>query len=171
MRHSCTKKNVYETLSMAKQILIMEHSCRWTWIPGSTKRAMLEITGKSVSNRNTGRPRFPSTLYLRIRSLPCVKLVKKAKLLVKRCLFICKFSIRGPKYQDISTVNDEAHMYYAIFCLVMKYKKLFLLYKFNNLCKILFSYQVIQDRHVREWSMATVVTENKKGPEHSTLKK
>ncbi len=39
-----------------------------------------------------------------------VKLVKKAKLLVKMCLFICEFSIRGPKYQDISTAKNKVHL-------------------------------------------------------------
>jgi len=28
------------------------------------------------------------------------------------CLFICEFSIRGPKYWDISTANNEAYLYF-----------------------------------------------------------
>ncbi len=49
--------------------------------------------------------------YLHIRLFTLVKLVKKAKFLVKMCLFFCEFSIRGPKYQDVSTPKNKAHLY------------------------------------------------------------
>jgi hypothetical protein len=46
---------------------------------------------------NTGEPRYPRSFYPRIRLFTFETLVKKAKFLVKMCLFICEFSIRGPK--------------------------------------------------------------------------
>ncbi len=30
------------------------------------------------------------------------------------CTFICEFVIRGPKYQDLSTANDEAHLIFKL---------------------------------------------------------
>ncbi len=66
-----------------------------------------------LQSSDTGGPRYPRTYYLRIR-LSCVKLDKKVKFLVKTCLFICEFSTRGPKYQEVSTKNNEAHLYGAI---------------------------------------------------------
>jgi hypothetical protein len=46
---------------------------------------------------STGEPRYPWSFYLRIRLFTFEILLKRAKFLVKMCLFICEFSIRGPK--------------------------------------------------------------------------
>ncbi len=39
------------------------------------------------------------------------KLVQKAEFPIIMCLFVCKFSIRGLIFQDVSTTNKEAHLY------------------------------------------------------------
>ncbi len=55
----------------------------------------------------TGRPRYPWSFYPRICLFTNVNLVQKAKFLAKMCLFICEFSICGPKLWDVSTANNE----------------------------------------------------------------
>jgi hypothetical protein len=64
----------------------------------------------SLSLSYTGGPRYPPSFYLPIRLFTFKTLVKKSKFLVKMCLFICKFSIRGPKKRDVSTANNEVHL-------------------------------------------------------------
>jgi hypothetical protein len=46
---------------------------------------------------HTGEPRFPWSFYLRIRLFTFEIWIKRTKFLVELCLFICEFSIRGPK--------------------------------------------------------------------------
>jgi hypothetical protein len=46
---------------------------------------------------NTGGPRYSPFYYLRIRLFTYEILARNAKFLVKMCLFICEFSICGPK--------------------------------------------------------------------------
>ncbi len=50
---------------------------------------------------------------------------KKAKFLVKMCLFISEFSIRGAKKRDLSTANNEVHLYLKIYAsgIIWKRKK------------------------------------------------
>ncbi len=60
---------------------------------------------------NTGDPRYPRSFYPRIRLFTHWNIGKKAKFLVKMCLFICEFRIRGPKKWDVSTANNEVHLY------------------------------------------------------------
>ncbi len=60
----------------------------------------------------TCEPRYPQCFYLRICLFTIEILIKNAKILVKMCLFICKFSIRGPKKQNVSTTNNEARLYF-----------------------------------------------------------
>ncbi len=59
----------------------------------------------------TGEPRYPRSFYLRIHLFTFEILLKMAKFPVKMCLFVCEFSIRGPKWQDVSTANNEAQLY------------------------------------------------------------
>ena len=61
--------------------------------------------------RLTGGPHYLRTFYLQIRSFTFAKLVKNAYFLVKNGLFICEFSIRGPKWRDASTANNEGNLY------------------------------------------------------------
>ncbi len=51
----------------------------------------------------TGGPRYPRSFYPQIRFFTFETLVKKAKFLVKMCLFICEFSVLGPNKREVST--------------------------------------------------------------------
>ena len=52
------------------------------------------------------------TFYLRVHLPTFAKLVKNAYFLVK--IFICKFSICGPKWRNLSTANNEGNLYSII---------------------------------------------------------
>ncbi len=73
--------------------------------------------------KSAGEPRYPRSFYPRIRLVTFETLVKKAKFLVKMCLFICEFSIRGPKKWDVSTANNEVHLYLLFICRDRRWKK------------------------------------------------
>jgi hypothetical protein len=68
----------------------------------ATSQSLQVKTSSSQTNwekyKNTVGPRYPRSFYLRIRLFTYKILVLNAKFLVKICLFICEFSIRGPKY-------------------------------------------------------------------------
>ena len=59
---------------------------------------------------NTGGLRFLRIFYLQICLFTLVKLVQNDNFLVKNGLFICKFSIRGPKWRNVSTANYEGNL-------------------------------------------------------------
>jgi len=65
----------------------------------------------------TGGPRNSQTFYLQIRLFTLGKVVPNNTFLVKNGLFIRKFSIRGPKWRNVSTENFEGNLY--ILCIFL----------------------------------------------------
>ncbi len=61
-----------------------------------------------ISKVNTGGPRYPRPFYSRICLITLKKLVKKAKFLVKMCLFICEFSVCDPKKAERNYLEQRS---------------------------------------------------------------
>ncbi len=60
---------------------------------------------------STGGPRYSRSFYLRIRLFTLDKMVQNDNFLVKNGLFICEFKIRGLKWRNVSTANNEGNLY------------------------------------------------------------
>jgi hypothetical protein len=63
---------------------------------------------------STGGPRYSRTFYLRIRVFTFEKLVQIDTFQVKNGLFIYEFKIRGPKWWNVTTANNEGNLYICI---------------------------------------------------------
>ncbi len=65
----------------------------------------------SETTTTKGEPRYPRSFYLRICILTSITIVYYAKFLVKMCLLLAN-SMSGPIKWDVSTSNNEAHLYF-----------------------------------------------------------
>ena len=75
------------------------------------KGALYSIKKRSKYRKKTIEYRQPSlfAVFLSANSLIHIeKLLKNADFLVRNGLFICKFSIRGPRWRNLYTANNEA---------------------------------------------------------------
>ena len=78
------------------------------------KGALYSIKKRSKYRKKTIEYRQPSlfAVFLSANSLIHIeKLLKNADFLVRNGLFICKFSIRGPRWRNLYTANNEASLY------------------------------------------------------------
>jgi len=88
---------------------------------------MCKAISRVAFRSDTGGPRNSQTFYLRIRLFTLGKVVQNNNFLVKNGLFICEFSIHGPKWRNVSTTNFEENLYkernryYHIMCIFFGY--------------------------------------------------
>jgi hypothetical protein len=76
----------------------------------SSERIVLFLEWKKRF-RYTDVPHYFRTFYLQICLFTLTKMAQNDNFPVKNDLFICEFNIRGPKWRNVSTANNEGNLY------------------------------------------------------------